>query len=215
MIIPNAKKGTVNNANAQIGTIPTTCPGCGRAGVFHKVGVNDLAAEGRRLILRVCPNAECKTLVYMIIGTSGDIEASYPPLRIDFDATEVPNAVVETFEEALTCHANGCFVAAAIMVRRTLEEICEEKGAKGRNLRDRVQALGGQILIPQELLDGMDELRLLGNDAAHIEARVFDNIGKRELDVAIRFTKEILKAVYQYSALLRELQSLKTPQQSS
>ena len=55
----------------------------------------------------------------------------------------------------------------------------------------------------------MHELRLLGNDAAHIEANTFEQIGKEELEISIDFTKEILKAVYQYESLLERLRSLK------
>ena len=55
----------------------------------------------------------------------------------------------------------------------------------------------------------MQELRLLGNDAAHIEADTFEKIGKDELEISIEFTKEILKAVYQYESLLEKLRSLK------
>ena len=64
-------------------------------------------------------------------------------------------------------------------------------------------------MIPQELLDGLDDLRILGNDAAHVEAKVYKQIGKEELDVAIEFAKEVLKAVYQYTSLLGRLKALK------
>jgi hypothetical protein len=37
-------------------------------------------------------------------------------------------------EEAVACHAAECFIAAAIMVRKTLEELCRERGATGANL---------------------------------------------------------------------------------
>jgi hypothetical protein len=93
-------------------------------------------------------------------------------------------------------------VASAIMVRRTLEEICADRRAIGRDLKDRIQDLKTKIVLPQELLDAMDELRILGNDAAHLEAKAYDNISEEELNVAIEFTKEILKALYQYSSLL-------------
>jgi hypothetical protein len=55
----------------------------------------------------------------------------------------------------------------------------------------------------------MDELRILGNDAAHIEAKEYENISNEELSVAIEFTKEILKGIYQYSSLLSKMRSLK------
>jgi hypothetical protein len=65
------------------------------------------------------------------------------------------------------------------------------------------------VVVPQELLDAADELRLLGNDAAHIEAKSYDAIGKDEASLAIELAKELLKAVYQYSSLVNRLRALK------
>jgi len=59
------------------------------------------------------------------------------------------------------------------------------------------------------LLAGLDDLRLLGNDAAHIESQEFNAVGKEEAEIGIQFTKEVLKAVFQYSDLLVKLRSLK------
>lgn len=95
------------------------------------------------------------------------------------------------------------------MVRKTLEELCRDRGANGKNLKERIKDLGTKIVLPTELLEGLDDLRLLGNDAAHIESQEFNKIGKDEVEVGIEFAKEILKAVYQYSALLNRLRSLK------
>lgn len=124
-------------------------------------------------------------------------------------ASNVPGPVIKALEEAVTCHANGCFVASALMVRKTLEELCRDRQAQGPNLKERIKALGTKVVLPTELLDGIDDLRLLGNDAAHIEAQVYDQIGQEEVEVAIEFAKEVLKAVYQYSALLSRLRALK------
>jgi len=95
------------------------------------------------------------------------------------------------------------------MVRKTLEELCRERGAQGKDLKERIRDLGTKIVIPKELLDGLDDLRLLGNDAAHIESRQYDQVGKEEVEIGIEFTKEVLKATYQYSALLNRLRGLK------
>lgn len=46
-------------------------------------------------------------------------------------------------------------------------------------------------------------------DAAHFEARVYDTIDREEVETAIEFAKEILKATYQYTALLEKLRALK------
>lgn len=192
-----------------IGQIPARCPQCGREGTFDPVG-QDIAI-GKNIVCgqRKCPNIECLGHLFVVFE-AGILTASYPPIRIDFNSENVPEKVKSTFEEALDCHSSSSFVAAAIMVRRTLEEICHERGAKGKNLSERISDLESKIVLPKELIEAMNELRLLGNDAAHIEAKTFDEISRNELDVAIEFTKEILKGLYQYSSLLGKLRDLKT-----
>ena len=97
------------------------------------------------------------------------------------------------------------------MVRRTLEELCDDRGATGGNLKDRLKSLANTIVVPAELIDGLDSIRLLGNDAAHVESKDFDNVGRDEIELALEVAKEVLKAVYQYSALIAELNALKSP----
>lgn len=140
---------------------------------------------------------------------SGAVVTSYPPETVDFDATDLPPKVLEAFDEAIKCHSQACYVAATIMVRKTLEEVCHERGASGGNLKDRIKALGKTVVLPQEMLNGLDDLRLLGNDAAHIESQMFSQVGQDEVEVAIDVTKEILKAVYQYGAIMDRLKQLK------
>lgn len=185
------------------------CPKCGNAGTFAgTTDRNDIWVGDVLKGTRVCPNPACY-LVIEIFHDGNELLDTYPARRIDFDASDVPQRIVAALTEAIDCHAHGNHVAAAIMVRRTMEEICEDKEAKGDNLKKRIADLGTRIVIPGELIGGMDDLRLLGNDAAHIEARAYQNIGSRELEVAIKFAKEIIKATYQYSTLLNELRALR------
>lgn len=197
----------VNQAGSQ--QVAVRCPGCGQLGVFVPIG-QDLQISTQPLIvagLRMCPNQACRGLLFFV-SSQGQIVSTFPSVRIDFDPTGVPQKVLSPLEEVITCHANECYVASAIMVRKTLESICEDKGATGKDLKARIAALGSKILIPKELIDGMEVLRLLGNDAAHFESKVFDQVGKDEVEVAVEFTKEILKAVYQYSSLIAKLTAL-------
>jgi HEPN domain-containing protein len=142
---------------------------------------------------------------------SGVLRQSYPPEVIDFDATNLPGTILASLEEAVTCHAASAYKASALMVRRLLEELCADRGAQGKDLKERIAKLSSSAVVPQELLDAADELRLLGNDAAHIEAKVYDTIGKEEAALAIELAKELLKAVYQYASLVAKLRALKRP----
>jgi Domain of unknown function (DUF4145) len=141
--------------------------------------------------------------------TLARVVESYPAERIDFDASNIPQSIVNALTEAIVSHANSCYTAAAIMIRKTLEELCKDQNAQGKRLVDQIKDLSSKVVLPMGLVDGIDSLRLLGNDAAHVELKNFDKISHEEIEVGIEFTKEVLKAVYQHSILVNRLEALK------
>ena len=199
------------------------CPHCMHMGAFTRAIPSDVNIQhiemrggqkheaGRSTIgIRICPNRECQGIVLVVVDGAGRVLA-LPSEVLDFDPTDVPNVIASSLEEAIKCHSAQCYKAAALMVRRVLEELCEERGAKGNNLKDRIVALSKLIVIPQELIAGADRLRLLGNDAAHIEAKTYETVGEPEVRLSIDLTKELLKASYQYKGLLARLAALEKP----
>ena len=207
----------------QIGSgvqVSLVCPKCKRQAIFEHLGLPDLGLNPRNSgngIVRPdfiagqrrCPNPDCKILIFFIANSEKKLVTAYPPEHLDFDTTRLPRAIVASLEEAITCHANQCWTASAIMVRKTLEELCKDKGATGKTLFQRIKDLGTKIVISQALLTGLDNLRLLGNDAAHIESEVFSDVGHEEVTLAIDVTKEVLKSVYQHDDLVARLEALK------
>lgn len=188
------------------------CPVCRQRGTFEPLS-NDLQFTNPQNAtsvagLRRCPDPSCYSLIFFV-WVAGKLVESFPAETLDFDAANIPASVQSAFEEAIKCHSQGCFVASAIMVRKTLEELCRDRNAAGPNLKERIKALATKVVLPQELLDGLDDLRLLGNDAAHIESQEYTKVGQEEVEVGIEFAKEVLKAVYQYSTLLARLRALK------
>ncbi len=186
------------------------CPHCRKEGVFQSPR-DDLQINSSTTIgARGCPNEECRGLVFAIFQ-NGRVVRTYPAERLDFNDSGIPVEIVKNVVEVITCHAEECYVAAAIMIRRCLEFLCEANGAHGANLKERIGNLVTKIIAPKELLDALDKLRLLGNDAAHVEAKVFAEIGKEHVEVAMDLLKELLKATYQYKDLLDRLSSLEKP----
>jgi hypothetical protein len=212
-----------NNSTSPVHAVVVSlrCPKCMHIGNFSPIGQDFVMFRGDvkstptiadqfEVGHRECPNPECRLHVFVVLQ-SGKVAVSYPPERITFDVSKVPDRVVEALQEAIGCHACDCFNAAAMMVRKCLEAMCEDRGSTGSNLFQRIQSLKGKVILPTDLFNGLDELRLLGNDAAHIESKDYDNIGKEEVELAIEFTKEVLKALYQYADLRARLQALKRP----
>jgi len=201
------------------------CPHCSHtgamAGVLNSTDVQWIEtvqppppAAARQVIfaagVRVCPNPDCCSLVHVVL-CQGRLIETFPPQVIDFDSTNLPLPILSSLEEAIKAHAAGCYRASALMVRRVLEELCDDKQATGPDLKARLGALGKSIVVPTELLDAADELRLLGNDAAHITAKNYDQLGDEQVSLAIELAKELLKAVYQYTSLVGKLKALKKP----
>ncbi len=199
-------------------SVVTKCPICGNGGTFQTLGSDlNIYSQGtsKKYILghRICPNAECKAYLFFY-RSEGKALITFPSLRIDFKTDDIPERIRSNLEEAITCHAEGCYIASAIMVRRTLEELCKDKGIKADNLKQRVKGLKTVVVLPPGLLGALDELRLLGNDAAHLESKDYDNVGIEEVDAVIEVTKEILKGVYQMDTLVEKLKKFKKPKKA-
>jgi hypothetical protein len=160
---------------------------------------------------RVCPNPACKALIWVVYGRGEPVEIlfSHPPERFDFDASDLPEAVKEPLEEAIDCHAHGSLKASAL-IRRTLEAVCQDQGVRSYgSLFDRIEALGQAVVLPTGMIDGMHNLRLLGNDAAHVEARQYLEVGEAEVEAALDVTKLLLGATYQSAKTLQALNALR------
>lgn len=200
-----------NSAPAQLAL---RCPGCRHevsllalAGAQSGGAYNDVAnlspPHGKVLLgVRKCPN--CGAVLFVAHSENKVIE-SYPPETINFDPLGLPTAVLDCLEEAIRCEAARCFRASAMMIRRTLEEVCKERNASGGDLKKRLAALGKQVAIPAAVIDGLTELRFLGNDAAHVEIQQFPQVDKEEVDLALEVVKIVLQAVYQYEGVVQRL----------
>jgi hypothetical protein len=196
------------------------CPHCRELGSFNalgaakgyskigKIGPNPQLA-GYFASIRICPNLKCSGLVFVIESANGVPVEIEPPQLLDFNPDGLSPRLRQTLTEAIACHGAGAYRAAAMMVRRLLEEICDENNAAGANLHQRLAALKTAIVLPEPLFDAMNELKALGNDAAHIEAKAYDNIGAEEAADSIELAKEIVKALYQLKGLIARLQARK------
>lgn len=191
------------------------CPHCRQLGSFNPLKAFGFNKRGRMganpgvqvysSAVRLCPNMACQGLVFTIEAPDGKIEEIEPPQLLDFNPDGLPDACLKTLKEAIACHAAGAYRAAAMMVRRLLEELCEANSAKGNNLHERLNSLKAIIVLPGELFEAMFALKALGNDAAHVEAKEYDNIGREEAEISIELAKEILKALYQLKGLIARL----------
>ncbi|WP_417473522.1 DUF4145 domain-containing protein [Leisingera sp.] len=216
---PDGDFSVIDNDHAH--SIQIRCPHCQAIGTFKPLlpsGVayhKDTKGTSRSRFDYVeaqvssCPNPKCNGLIFSLTHSHANekIIKCFPPELLDFNPDNLPENLVQTLKEAVVCHSQGAYRACAMMVRRLLEELCHDCNVQGPNLHSRLKALRTHITLPEDLFDAMDELKALGNDAAHIEAKAFSTIDKEESQLSIELAQEILKARYQHKSLVDRLRS--------
>lgn len=119
----------------------------------------------------------------------------------------VPSAIRTAFSEAQSCHPAKAYTAAAIMCRKAVEGLCEDQGAKGRNLAAKLKSLKDDGIIEQRLFEWADELRLSGNEAAH---DVSVTVKKEDAGDLLEFTRALMEYVYTFGAKFQEFKKRRT-----
>lgn len=112
-------------------------------------------------------------------------------------STAIPEAPRRSFEEARACFRAGQYTASAVMVRRTLEAVCKDKGATGKDLYSKLDDLKNKKVIEGRLSDWSHDLRALGNEAAH-DTSIF--IHSEDAKDALELAEALLSYVYVLSA---------------
>ncbi len=82
-------------------------------------------------------------------------------------SNDVPERIRKTYREATKVKQISS-VAFVVLARRTLEEICHEKNASGKNLAEKLNYLAAHGEIPKTLSDASTLIRLVGNSGAHV-----------------------------------------------
>ncbi len=230
---PNIYKPSGKFIAAKAFRINLRCPHCNKEGIFDPIdNIQDAlfpraykydgplkealqsGADMFAIGIRSCPNSKCRgavTILAEVTPASETLVASSPQILIHFRSENIPSNISESLKEAVVSNGAHAYRASTLMVRRALELLCEAKGAKGGNLKERIGNLTNFVTLPPALLEAADELRILGNDAAHVNAHEYDNISKEHSDVAIELAKKILESVYQHDDLVARLRNLKKP----
>jgi Domain of unknown function (DUF4145) len=205
-------------------TLKGTCARCGLKSSFALAGTNALTygsgpllhgargessrLEVERAATLVC--AHCGQGVEVIeelwIGDRLWIDATvggsfswrgvfWWPLPAAQRTADVPLAISECLSEATQCLWANCPRAAAVMARRTLEAVCEDKGATGQTLAANVKSLFATGQLPKPLMDWADEVRLIGNQGPHFDVK--NPVTRADANELLRFLDDLLRYVYE------------------
>jgi hypothetical protein len=163
--------------------------------------------------LLLCPS--CNTV--NLIKTSYDSETS----PIDYDGDEyditveylfpriksgnfknLPSLVEKSYATATKLRKIEP-IASVIFSRKSLEAICDNQKATGRNLKDRIDNLAQKGAIPELLKEAAHSVRLLGNEGAHeLDAEVSAD----DAETLLALCDAIIGYVYEAPQLVQTIQ---------
>jgi Domain of unknown function (DUF4145) len=118
----------------------------------------------------------------------------FPPRDRDLHPS-VPKAIQSAFMEARVCFGAKAFSAAAIMCRKTLEGICSAHGAKSKTLGGKLKELKEKGIIENRLFEWAEELRAIGNEAAHGVEFV---ASREDAEDTLQFTETLVEYIFTY-----------------
>ena len=113
---------------------------------------------------------------------------------------DVPDHIAQAAKEATLCLSVGAYRAVGALARAVIEATAKDKGAEGRNLENRIDALRDADHIRTHTQEQAHEVRHFGNDMAHGD--FVDPVTKEEAEEVIELMAEVLDEVYQSPARL-------------
>lgn len=125
----------------------------------------------------------------------------FPTQNIDY--TGVPENIKAAFESALRTRTIDSAICI-LSLRRTLEMICKDKGAEGRDLKSKIQNLIDKKVLPEMMNDACWIVRQSGNDAAHADNVVFTTFEVQEI---IKYVTIVIEYLYSLPVRVADLKN--------
>jgi hypothetical protein len=218
---------TTNPQQCQF-TISTNCPHCHHDAVFLMVTNphKEPFQVGGVSWMRVCAATQCqgcgKYVLAVVLRRENQpftCEDYYPVTTPDETIGEgVPEQIGDDLKEAIRCEAVHAFKATVCMCRRALEASCDNLGASGRKLYQKIDSLVDAGKITPLLRDVATQIRLVGNRGAHPREESSEdqvdplaNPKVKDADAVITFMREYLHHVYTVPHKLKKFSEAETP----
>lgn len=126
------------------------------------------------------------------------------PAQTEMQLDHVPQEIVHAYQQAARAFRAGLYDASASMCRKCVEGLCSAFQCDGRNLKQKLESLEGSGVIDVKLLAWADELRIIGNDAAHDVSMAMSKNDARD---ALGFVEAILMYAFTLNARFEEFRA--------
>lgn len=183
----------------------------------YTVDRTDDPTDKEKFSLEKCP--ECQnpiltksTIVYVADEFFfGEATKLYPADEF-YISPDLPITIKHALLESIRCFRAKSYTATAIMCRRTIEGFCEIKQARETNLFKSLEKLKNLGVINEQLHEWANQLRLVGNEAAHDISIEFSQVDAKDI---LDFTIAILDFTYSFKDKFDSFKARRTAQNNN
>ena len=150
--------------------------------------------------------ARCDAPGLLEVAKSSDNRVSYRQLYplLPYEITlRLPSLVDRSYREAVKCAFNGTWMAAMVMVRRTLEAMGKEFDPASKSAFQGLKKMKDQGMISEELYQWGDQLRKRGNLFAHATEQ---EITEQDGEEAMSSSGAIIETLYDLRPKFKAMQ---------
>lgn len=119
-------------------------------------------------------------------------------------SSAIPEDIRREHTEARACFKANAYTATLVMVRRTLEGVCSGHGVTAKPLFKALADMQDKGLIEGRLLDWAQELRVLGNEAAHFTGK---SVSRQDAQDALELAEALMDYLYVFTARFNEFKN--------
>ncbi len=124
-----------------------------------------------------------------------------------FDFLYLDEKVADDFREALTCYTNLCLNAFAAMCRRTVQSVCSDLGADGKDrVLNQLKDLKEMAEIDDETFTVFKQIIIDGHDGAHPH---LPSLNKDRASILLELIKDVLYQLYVRKGKLQKAMQLR------
>jgi len=124
-----------------------------------------------------------------------------------FDFSYLEERIANDFREALTCYTNLCLNAFAAMCRRTVQSVCNDLGADGKDrVLNQLKDLKDMAKIDDETFTVLKQIIIDGHDGAHPH---LPSLNKDRASILLELIKDVLYQLYVRKGKLQKVIQLR------
>ena len=190
--------------------------------VEGQYGENDESGNEWACLLLRCPTCKGPFLARQTFSAEGytpdgeayghwRISLLYPSVPYEL-GPPVPKNISSAYREARLCFLAGAHTACALMCRKAIECLCAEFSANGSNLKAQLKHLLDQKKLDERLYTWADQLRLVGNEAAHDTSF---SAAKDEATDIMDFTRALMEYVFVFEERFKQFMSRRKERKDS